>query len=282
MDIMDDDFAQQQQQQLSLKAAAVAMLEKMGLRRQEQQERVETETTLSQLTAEMIELRECVATQQKEIQDLKEALVVAQKGTNVKARIAFEEDVKQQMKIITQQLAVFKQQNEICKVYQKKTDILERDAEVLSETARILGRHQTEMVMQRDRGGYDGWVRFQESSQLWGKTQQELEEDWAILADYVQPEFIYELGISRAAYISEHSAKQTYERRYLNDDISDGRDYLDTLWRYRVTTDMLRPKRTLPRLETPIWKQIIREHCTWLGIEPSSESRRWVPGRGYI
>ena len=231
------------------------------------------ETTVSQLAAQIQELRETVAIQQRQIEVLTETSVVAQKGTHVKARIAFEEDIKHQLKAITQQVAIFKQQSEgwvktqtservilMKKVQdisfqenshfqQHLTQIkrLERDTEVISEKAKLLGRHQVEMAIQRDRGGFDGWVRFIESSKLWRITQEKLEDDWAILADYLQPQFIYDLGISRTDN-SEYSAKQAYEWMYLNDDIYDGRDYLDTLWRYRVTEGMLRIKRTLPVL----------------------------------
>ena len=96
---------QQQKQQQSLSPGATEVLERLNMQRQQQRSAMtEAPETLSQLQAQVQRLLEMVDKQQGQIEDLKEALVVSQKSTPFKARIAFEEDVKVRLRELEQKL----------------------------------------------------------------------------------------------------------------------------------------------------------------------------------
>jgi hypothetical protein len=123
-----------------------------------------------------------------------------------------------------------------------------------------------------------GFRRFLDSSESWGKTQQDLERYCEVLAQCVMPQCIYEIGLSRVSLSTgSRAAKESYVQR--SPVLAHNRhceEFLDILWRYKVEAIMLRPEAldvaTIPdthRHRT----HLVSEQCKYIGIKPSTKPR---------
>jgi hypothetical protein len=189
--------------------------------------------------------------QQRQIANLNDALVIAQANTPFKARIAFEKDVNKRLSEIEQQLETQKDDT-VC-----------------------LANYVVEKAILEDRDGFDCFV---ESSKSWGKTKQELDRDCEVLAHWVSPQCIYEIGLTRVSLSSRSSpktVKESYIRRSPDIGHREDSEYiLDVLWRYRVEDNMLRPETLDVSVEANTHRHLthlISEHCGYIRIEPSEE-----------
>ena len=87
------------------------------------------------------------------------------------------------------------------------------------------------------------------------------------------PQHIYDIGLSRVS-LSSKRAKESYVQRLtlLHSTTFDHCDILDTLWRYRIESNMLRDEafEEGSKMHRDL-TQLISEHCDYIGIEPSKE-----------
>ena len=290
---------QQQQQTQSLSPAAMATLERLGLQRQ-QQRSVEADATMEHLAAQIKELQVTVDQQKDHIEELKAQLVIAQKSTPFKARIAFEEDVKARLmelekrtreldceesnirlQNLAQQLANFIKKSEtiwasqasersslITRV-QDMVDGLDGDFDSTAQRLKV-GLLAKNSVQQRIRQDPDGFWQFIHDSRSWGRTEEELAEDCEALALCVLPSSIYDIGFSRVSLSSKRAKEAYVQKLTLQSTTFDHCDILDVLWRYRIKKNMLRDEAL--EEESDMHRdltQLISEHCKFIGIRPS-------------
>ena len=290
---------QQQQQTQSLSPAAMATLERLGLQRQ-QQRSVEADATMEHLAAQIKELQVTVDQQKDHIEELKAQLVIAQKSTPFKARIAFEEDVKARLselekrtrelnfeessirlQNLAQQLANFikksetmwaSQASERSRLITRVQDIVDRlDGDSDSTAQRLkVGLLAKNSVQQRIRQDPDGFWQFIHDSRSWGRTEEELAEDCEALALCVLPSRIYDIGFSRVSLSSKRAKEAYVQKLTLQSTTFDHCDILDVLWRYKIKKNMLRDEAL--EEESDMHRDLthlISEHFKFIGIRPS-------------